>query len=144
MGDDMIDSDIYPDGQSEMFTVAEGLSVPNVDVGVHQVGMKPALVLDESPLEIAVTTPTHRALDVTVGPNPTLYDIVVDRQEAPLSGMYTVRLADRRGYVVWHGTTQMLIDYHVNMQDLHSGTYYLTVIDGKQQVTKKILKVTNQ
>ena len=38
MGDDYLDSDIMPSGDSQMFAVTDSLSVPNIDIGLFHMG----------------------------------------------------------------------------------------------------------
>jgi len=251
MGDDYIDSDIMPSGDSEMFSVADSLSTPNVDIGLYHMGqlvmnvwndsnanrnqeanedgienvmaeiykedgtlayevmsatgrnnvivedmlpgtyfvaltppeeyaigseMEPGddmyhqtnsdLILTdlgyETPLflvssgsevryidagfraePISIIGDTNSTIDVSVGPNPSLYFVQLeDISDVPLQGECVITLTDREGALISQQTTDDINAHVVSLTDVKSGVYYLTVQNGTRTVTKKLLKIT--
>ncbi len=104
MGDDTIDNDIHKDGTSEMFTVEDGLSVPNVDAGIYK--------LSEMKMEVWEDLNTNGAYDTEEMP---LVNVVAELYDAADGEMLqSIKGTEEAENIVFEKLTPG--DYYVKFQ----------------------------
>ena len=143
---DMIDSDVNESGMSDMFTVNNGLSVPNVDIGlIDDDGFVPEVIGENSILQededsnINIVT-SEAPLEFTSGPNP-FYNRVQLRMSKMVHGVeYSIVRLD--GGLVQTGTISEKSQW-IELEHQMDGMYILIVTHNGVPVDKQYLMKVN-
>ncbi len=145
--DDMIDSDVNTNGMSAMFTVNNGLSVPNIDIGlIDDDGIAPEVTSGDQDLlqedldnDINVSDP-EEVLKFTSGPNP-FYNRVQVRMNKLVQGVeYNIIRLD--GGLVQKGSISEKSQW-IELEHQVDGMYILIVTHKGVPVDKQYLMKVN-
>ena len=144
---DLIDSDVNAEGMSAMFTVSDGLSVPNIDVGiVDDDGFTPEMsdgdidVLDSNPIENSDLGQEDTPIEFVSGPNP-FYNRVQLRMSRVEAGIaYSILRLD--GALVQSGSITEK-DQWIELEGQNDGMYILIVTHHGIPLDKQYLMKVN-
>lgn len=144
--DDMIDSDVNDSGMSAMFTVNNGLSVPNIDIGlIDDDGFAPEVTSNEEDVIQEQQDPSNtlieseEILSFTTGPNPFYNRVRVNMNRWTPGVEYSILKMD--GALVQSGNISeksqwIELDHHMD------GMYILIVMhEGEVVDTQYLMKV---
>ena len=143
---DWIDSDVDASGMSEMFTVDEGLSVPNVDIGmIEDNGIIPEVVEEDNlinDLEVLENAflQEESPISFVSGPNP-FYNRVQVRMSRLTDGVaYAIYRLD--GALIQSGSI-VNKDQWIELEQHNDGMYILVVTHNDKPVDKQYLMKVN-